>query len=62
MAKLLPKGAKVIGHDGGLFEITNHYEFDTKQKGRLKLTHLKSNLKLKTFDTTGSSPSEQKKP
>ncbi len=56
LAKLLPKGSTVTGHDGGNFEVTGHFESNTKVPGRLKLAHLKSNLKPKTFKTEGKAP------
>jgi hypothetical protein len=55
LAKLLPKGATVTAHEGGAFEIGRHFEID-KKAGRQKLTHLTSNLQLKTFKTEGKNP------
>jgi hypothetical protein len=52
LARILPKGSTVIGHKGGDFAITRHFE----PRGRLQLTHVKSNLQLKAFKTEGKSP------
>jgi hypothetical protein len=56
LATLLPKGASVTGHEGGSFEITAHFDPDPKHPGILILTRMVSNLKLKTFPTSGNPP------
>jgi hypothetical protein len=56
LAKLLPKGSTVTGHEGGTYEIKRHFDFSPKIKGHLQLTHLTSNLQLKTFQTEGKNP------
>ena len=64
LAKLLPKGSTVIGHKGTSFEITRHFEPNKKIPGQLRLTRVRSNLRLKAFKTQaemagGSRPSLQ---
>ena len=56
LAKLLPKGSTVTGHEGGTYEIKRHFDFSRKIKGHLELSHLTSNLQLKTFQTEGKNP------
>src|SRR5271165_2392928 len=56
LAKALPKGSTVTGHQGLKFEITNHFDFDKKVPGHLLLTHLISNLNLQSFKTEGNNP------
>lgn len=51
LAKRLPKGSTVIGHKGGSFEITRHFEPNRKIPGKLQLTRVRSNLRLKAFKT-----------
>jgi len=51
LAKRLPKGSMVIGHKGGSFEITRHFEPNKKISGQLQLTRVRSNLRLKAFKT-----------
>jgi hypothetical protein len=54
LAKHLPKGSTIGGHGGGSYEIKRHFEPNEKT-GRLQLTHLTSNLKVKHFKTEGAS-------
>jgi hypothetical protein len=56
LAKLLPKGSTVTGHEGDAYEIKRHFDFSPKIEGHLQLTHLTSNLQLKTFQTEGKNP------
>lgn len=51
LAKRLPKGARVIGHKGGDFVINRHFEPEKKVPGRLRLTRVSSNLRLKAFES-----------
>jgi len=52
LAKHLPKGSTITGHKGGAFEIRRHFK-PNKDKGRLQLTRVSSNLKLQKFKTKG---------
>ena len=55
LAKLLPKGATVIGYAGDKLKITSHTDLDPKDSKRLKLISLKlqSSPTLQSFPTTG---------
>ena len=53
LAKRLSKGSTVIGHKGGNFAITRHFEPNKKVPGQLQLTRVRSNLQLKAFKTSG---------
>ncbi len=64
LAKRLPTGSTVIGHKGGNFVIRRHFEPNKDVPGRLRLTRVSSNLRLKVFKTqaeraAGSRPSQQ---
>ena len=48
LAARLPKGSTVVAHEGGDFVIDSHFE-EKKTRGRLMLTSVSSNFKLKTF-------------
>ena len=51
LAKRLPAGSTVVGHKGGSFKITRHFEPNKKVPGQLQLTRVRSNLRLQRFKT-----------
>jgi hypothetical protein len=49
LATRLPKNSTVVGHQGGAFVIGRHFEPSKRIRGRMVLTHVSSNFKLKAF-------------